>query len=1016
MNMLRIKGKHNFRGVLILVLFIASIAISCLKQKEGSPYGPALSSTLNIPAVSGPLNIDGKLDDAFWQSARILPLTDRETDHFGQGGEVRVAVRGSYLCLSARVPESDRLVAHSTGINPTWWREDMIAWMFRYQSPVTKQNMSITLAANPLGAFSLWGASGGGTSNSSAYPLQNVGAPLEWSGTVQVAAAIEPTQWTAEAALPLGQLGAVGFISSERIKAPRPGVPELCWYWPASNVRVDYRMASSNADQPPVLQSTILPQNRVFKAPETPGNSLAKEVSSLPKQAWNSDEQKSLGIRSMLEKSIRSRMAAFAEKEKLAWREVRTVADWERFRDKRLTAMRKWIGPLPERTLLRPTITGRRNYGDGFVVENIVYESRPNFIVTANLYLPEKTSGRIPAIVLVHAHHAPKTQSELQDMGMTWARSGTAVLIIDQINAGERSQTQPWARESYFGRYATGNQLYLAGESLIKWMAWDIIRGIDLLVGRSFIDPTRIVLMGAVAGGGDPAALTANLDPRIAALVPFNFGEAGPEEHYTAGPRWYDYETAFPGWAYWETTRNMPRSVSDQFFPWFLCAAVAPRPFIYSFEIAWPKTVEEQPAWARYKRVFDLYGARDHLAEVHGLGPFPGPGECTNISTFLRRRIDPLLNRWLQIPIPETEYHNVRPETELMCLTPAAALERMPATVSAKVHELALQRLATSRSKLSGMSSDERKKTLREELKQRLGDIEPADSPAVHSLWTRRYSSFTMEALTITTEAEIVLPAFLLTPEIGPKPRPVVIALAEGGKASFLSSRANEIASLLSDGVSVCLPDVRGTGELSDQVSRGPEAMDLAANEIMLGRTLTGSRLKDTRTIFHWLAGRSEVDSNNIALWGDSFSEPNAPDFRFDQSPGQQAGPVSQRQAEPLGSFLVVLTALYEDRVRAVAGSGGLVSFISILEDRFCHIPQDVIVPGILEVTDLGDIVASIATRPLLLENMVDGRNRNVRFDAMQQEYDIKAPNVIIREDSRDPSLPVWLSKQCLGK
>ena len=733
---------------------------------------------------------------------------------------------------------------------------------------------------------------------------------------------------------------------------------------------------------------------------------MAKEVAALPKQAWTKEEQKSLGISSMLGKSIQSRIAGFAEEEKLAWREVRTVADWERFRDKRLTAMRNWIGPLPERTPLRPTITRRSNYGDGFVIENIVYESRPNFIVTANLYLPEKPSGKIPAIVVVHSHHAPKTQSELQDMGMTWARSGTAVLVMDQICAGERTQTQPWSRESDYGRYAIGNQLYLAGESLIKWMAWDIMRGIDLLLERSYIDPNRIVLLGAVAGGGDPAALTANLDSRIAAVIPFNFGDARPEEHYTRGPRRYDFETADPGWAYWETTRNLPYSVSEQFFPWFICVAVAPRPFIYSFEIGWPKTVEEEPAWARYKKVYELYGARDNLAEVHGLGPFPGPGECTHVSTFLRKRIDPILNRWFQIPIPETEYHNVRPESELMCLTPEAAIEHKPEPASSIVMKLALQRLEASRSKREGLTADERKKTLREELKKKLGDIEPVTSPVVRSLWTRQYSGFVMEALTVETEPGITLPVFMLTPKIGPQHRSVVIALSKGGKESFLSSRSNEIASLLSNGITVCLPDVRGTGELSSG----------ASNELSLGRTLTGVCLKETRTIFRWLAGRSDTDPNSIALWGDSFSEPNAPDFQFDQSPGQKAGPVNQRQAEPLGPFLAVLTALYEDNVTAVAGSGGLVSFVSVLEDRFCHISQSLIVPGILEVTDLGEIVASIAPRPMLLEKMVNGQNKKVSLPTMEKEYGTRTSNLILREDTGDPSLPVWLSMQCLKK
>ena len=39
---------------------------------------PAISTTLNIPAVTGSLTIDGKLDDAFWQSARTQLLTNRE--------------------------------------------------------------------------------------------------------------------------------------------------------------------------------------------------------------------------------------------------------------------------------------------------------------------------------------------------------------------------------------------------------------------------------------------------------------------------------------------------------------------------------------------------------------------------------------------------------------------------------------------------------------------------------------------------------------------------------------------------------------------------------------------------------------------------------------------------------------------------------------------------------------------------------------------------------------------------
>ncbi|MBL7735738.1 MAG: acetylxylan esterase, partial [Chitinophagaceae bacterium] len=821
-----------------------------------------------------------------------------------------------------------------------------------------------------------------------------------------------------ELALPLEQFTEVGFMSLERVRAPRPDMPELSWYWPAENVRGHYKITGANRESSPAYTPTVLPKNLVDEKPVAPAGSLAKEIAELPKWAWTESERKSLGVTAMWDKSIQSRRAAFAEKEKLDWRKVNTLKDWEAFRSKRIAAFENWIGAMPERTPLKETITRRLNYGDGFVIENIVFESRPNFLVTANLYLPEKPTGKIPAVVLIHAHHAPKTQLELQDMGMTWARAGVAVLVMDQINGGERSQSQPrWARESYFGRYATGNQLYLAGESLIKWMSWDIMRGIDLLETRPYIDTKRIALVGAVAGGGDPAAVTANLDPRVAAVVPFCFGDASPEAHYTQLPRKYDFETADPGGGDWETSRALPNSISQQFFPWFLCAAGAPRPFVFAFELEWPKTIEDQSAWARYKKVYELTDARENLGEVDGIGPFPGAGETNQISVYLRQRVDDNLHRMLQFPIAPTEYHNMRPEKELMCLTPEVARAYKPRTVVSLLKNMAVERLEVSRSAREGLAPAQRKTAIKESLKQKLGDIDPVRSPTASKLWDKQYADFTLEASTVTTEPGITLPVFLLKSKTGSKQRPVVIALAEGGKEKFLSLRSNEISSLLKKGITVCLPDLRGNGELNDMTTRGPEVMNRPASELMLGTSLTGLRLKDTRTIMRWLAKRPDIDSKKIALWGDSFSDPNAPDYQFDQSPGQRPGPVPQRQAEPLGPFLAMLTAFYEDGVAAVAGSGGLVSFMSALDDRFCHIPQDVIVPGILETTDLGEIAAFIAPRPLLLENMVDGLNKKVSLGVMEQEYGRSGDNLLLRESSEENlSITDWLSSSLLAK
>jgi dienelactone hydrolase len=918
---------------------------------------------IEIPSGSGELVIDGRLDDVFWRNAKTLELTAPSSP----GAESRIGTRGGYLCLSARMPEVDRVVAHSTGRNPNWWQEDLVTWNIRVQDRHVRRHLSLTLAINPFGAYRLDGASGV--------------ASLDGEGRVLVAARVAHGEWSVEAAIPMENFGPIGFLDVQRIRAPRPESPELRSYWPAANERATIQFGRSTSDPAPGLSPP--PRPKVQPAP------VSDEFSWVPKTAWTDEERSRLQPSRMFKRAMQRRMDAAAEKERLAWKKVDSRETWERFRDERLAALHDWMGPMPTRTPLRATVTRRINPGRGFVIENLVYESRPNFVVTANLYLPENSTGRIPAILMVHSHHAPKTQSELQDLGMTWARAGTAVLIPDQLCAGERTQSQPWPRESYYGRYSLGSQLLLAGESLMKWMVWDLMRSVDLLLERPEIDAHRIVMLGAVAGGGDPAAVTAALDSRIAAVIPFNFGEAGPEEHYTDGPRPYDFETASPGWGEWETTRSLPHSASGQFFPWMLTVSIAPRPFLYSFEIGWPDGVEHEPAWARYQKVFELYGARSHLDEVHGFGPFPGPGECTNVGTLLRQRIYPVLHHWLDITVPEVEYHDPLPDSALMCLTPETARDRQPKPASAIALAIAQDRLRAARSRRPALDD------MRAALRKKLGDIDP-NNPTVTPLWIKSSAGVTVEAVAIETEAGITLPVYFLKSEHAPSRRiPAVLGVAQGGKQRFLSERATEIMRLLRNGVAVCLPDVLGTGELAATQSREPGAMDLAVTELMLGGTLPGAQLKDVRTVLHYLASRPDVESDRIALWGDSFASVNVDDFAFDQSPMQEPGPFPQQRAEPLGPLLVLLAGMYENKLAAIATRSGLVSFVSVLEDRFSNIPEDVVVPGILEVADIADVIQAQSPRPVLTAQSVDGRNRVAQVPP-----------------AREPDLGVWLLEQ----
>jgi hypothetical protein len=355
-----------------------------------------------------------------------------------------------------------------------------------------------------------------------------------------------------------------------------------------------------------------------------------------------------------------------------------------------------------------------------------------------------------------------------------------------------------------------------------------------------------------------------------------------------------------------------------------------------------------------------------------------------------------------------------------MCLTPAIAGDLKPKPASAIALNLARERLASARSRLSALPEQERLNALRIALKNKLGDVEPLAQPSVQRLWDKSSGEATVEALALETEPGITLPVLLLKPaHSAGTPRPAILALAEGGKQQFLGERGDHIMALLGNGIAVCLPDLRGTGEIASTKSRGPGAMGPAATELMLGGTLLGARLKDARNIVRYLASRPDIDPARLLIWGDSLADVNPDDLAFDQSEMQEPGPLVQHQAEPMGALLALLTGLYEDRVTAVAARGGLLSFTSAIEDRFCHVPEDVIVPGVLEAADVVDIVAAQKSRPVLLERFVDGRNKVARKARLESELAgalKSSPDLVVRDTAGEPAFASWLVNQCLKR
>jgi cephalosporin-C deacetylase-like acetyl esterase len=730
----------------------------------------------------------------------------------------------------------------------------------------------------------------------------------------------------------------------------------------------------------------------------------------------------------MLGRAIRGRLQAANDRESRAWHALESRADWEKYRDSRLQALRESLGsfPSPPRDLqVRVTRTLR---GEGYQIENLVFVSRPGLIVTANLYSPLPAAKSMPGLLLCHSHHNPKTQGELQDMGVLWARAGCLVLVMDQLGHGERRQ-HPFAaassypspfrvsRQDYWFRYNSGVQLQLIGDSLIGWMVWDLMRGVDLLLSRPGIDRERIVLLGAVAGGGDPAAVTAAIDRRIAAAVPFNFGGAQPETVY---PLPADAERSFnyAGSGSWESTRNLRLSARDGFLPWVIVGSIAPRRLIYAHEFSWDR--EHDPVWARLQRTYGWYNVPDHLASVHGGGKVTGrPPEathCNNIGPQHRQGIYTAFQQWFKIEPPRKEPNERHSVEELTCLTPALAHELNGQSLAMLASALGAERAAAARQALAAQEPMQRRRRLRQVWSKLLGPIDPSADARVSTQGKEPLGETRIERLTLETEPGIAVPLLLMIPPHRKGTRcPVVVGLARGGKQAFLKQEAPALAQLLRAGVAVCLPDVRGTGETrpGDGRGRSSSATAHAATEWMLGRTLLGDRLRDLRSVLRYLRGRSDLDAARLALWGESFAPANPPGqkvavpYEADPAPGL---------ADPLGDLLALLGALFEDDVRAVGARGGLAGYQTMLQSPFVYVPADCAVPGALTAGDLCDVVGALAPRPLRLVGLVDGLNRTLKADALATIYEpartayrsVGAANQLRLEPAASDDVPIW--------
>ena len=457
-------------------------------------------------------------------------------------------------------------------------------------------------------------------------------------------------------------------------------------------------------------------------------------------------------------------------------------------------------GPL-ERGPLNPRITGVVER-PGYRIEKLYFESRPQLYVTANLYVPART-GRRPAILgpLGHSQNG-KAWPSYQKLFTNLARKGYVVLAYDPFGQGERIE-YPGARTgvSALGGGTSehehaGRRLILLGANFGLFRAWDGIRGIDYLLTRPEVDADRIGCCGQ-SGGGTLTQFLAALDDRIRVAV-VSQGNTENLAHENVEP---------PGSAD-DAEQNIVPALARGIDRADLLYAFAPKPLLMTVTVHdaghtySPEYVTSGiDLLDEYKRAYGLLGAGDRVA-------LQATTQAHGYVYEMRRATYGWFNRWFDVKDAgdDEPSQEVEPE-EALFATPTGfvstsfrgetALSLTQKLTAATVTPTSLT-AADVRDRLrTVLSIDDGQRTI----------------PPSRILSRIRKPGYSAEQFEVTSDREIRIPGWLLTPDTAGATTPTVLYLGEPAAWSSVAEDAFAERLCAKARCRVAIIDVRGRGD-----------------------------------------------------------------------------------------------------------------------------------------------------------------------------------------------------------
>ena len=222
-----------------------------------------------------------------------------------------------------------------------------------------------------------------------------------------------------------------------------------------------------------------------------------------------------------------------------------------------------------------------------------------------------------------------------------------------------------------------------------------------------------------------------------------------------------------------------------------------------------------------------------------------------------------------------------------------------------------------------------------------------------------------IEAWEVNSDSKVWVPAWMFLPRKNDPSKPALLLLEPNGR----NGRWHEgelYQNLAAQGYPVCVPDLRGIGDLAPEFGSGAAAYERSHQSeenytwasMILGRPLLGQRVTDILAVLQAL-------SNYPAL------------------AGRKLRVAAQGKMTVPAAFAAALAP----RVDSLYLAGGLISYRSIVDTEDYSYSFANFVPKLLEHTDLPEVIAGLAPRPVALAGTVDAAGKRVEAKRVGETY-----------------------------